>query len=65
MRTWLEARVSALAAATEAPPARVGLGTAALASEEAAMGFTLTPLEGSARIAVLPRPHILILQLAM
>ena len=65
MCTWLEARVSALAAATDAPPAMVGLGTAALASEEAATGFTLTPLEGSARIGALPRLHILISQLAM
>ena len=44
---WLAARVSALAAATDVPPAIAGLGTA-LAPVDAATGRTLTPLAGSA-----------------
>ena len=46
-RAWLAARVSALAAATDAPPAIAGLGTA-LAPVDAATGRTLKPLAGSA-----------------
>lgn len=48
-RAWLAARVSALAAATDAPPGIAGLGTA-LAPVDAATGRTLTPLAGSAQL---------------
>ena len=46
---WLAARVSALAAATEAAPGIVGAGTALLSVDDAT-GRTLTPLDGSAQL---------------
>ena len=54
VHTWLAARVSALAAATEAPPGIEGLGRS-LAAEEDATGRTLRPLAGSAEIAQIVR----------
>lgn len=48
---WLAARVSALAATTEAAPGMVGAGTALLSADDA-NGRTLTPLDGSAQLRI-------------